>query len=241
MSIPKNFVLVAGSFHSAWCWFKLQPLLSKNGNTCLAVDLPAHHFDATPAKDITLDSYVNHVCNEIEKINGPVILVGHSRAGIIISQVAEKIPAKIEQLVYLCAFLIPNGEPMVATALTDKESALVANLEFNEAEGWHRVKPTGLKECFYHDCNDEDTWLCQQLVTKEPNAPIGTPLQLSNEKYGRVKKVYIFTTEDRAITYPLQQKMVGRIPVDKTFTLTASHSPFLSQPKEIADILLHKI
>ncbi len=75
-------------------------------------------------------------------------------------------------------------------------------------------------------------------ILTENNTLVGTPLQLSDERHGKVGKVYIHTTLDNTITYGLQKKMVERIPVDKTFELTASHSPFLSQPQKLADILL---
>jgi len=236
---PKHFVFVPGSFHGAWCWYKMQPLLSKNGNTSVAIDLPGHGLDTTPPGGITLNQYVDAVCRELEKHKEPVMLVGHSRAGIVLSQVAERMPEKIESLVYLCAFLIPNGEPMVATALTDTTSVLVTNLIFNEPEGWHIPKLSAYREAFYHDCSEEDIALCSALLSKEPIAPVGTPLQLSAERFGKVKKVYIHTTDDRAVTYGLQKKMVERVPVDQVFELKASHSPFLSQPKELADILLN--
>lgn len=236
---PKHFVFVPGSFHASWCWYKMQPLLAKNGNTSVPIDLPAHGQDATPISEVTLDSYVDAVCQVLEQCAEPVVLVGHSRAGIIISSVAERVPDKVDQLVYLCAFLIPNGEPMVATALTDSASLMVSNLIFNEQESWHIPKKEVYKEAFYNDCSEEDVFLGSSLLTKEPNAPVGTPLALSDNNYGKVKKVYIHTTLDRTITYELQKKMVQRIPVDNTFELEAGHSPFLSQPKQLADILLN--
>ena len=122
----KHFVFVPGSFHASWCWYKMQPLLDKNGNTSEAIDLPAHGLDTTPVSAVTLDSYVDAVCKILEKYTKPVVLIGHSRAGIIISSVAERIPEKVDQLVYLCAFLIPDGEPMVTTALTDTTSVMVS-------------------------------------------------------------------------------------------------------------------
>lgn len=236
---PKHYVFVPGSFHAAWCWYKMTPLLHKNGNTCTSVDLPGHQSDTTPPDKVTLDAYVDAVCKVIEQQPQPVTLIGHSRAGIVISQVAERIPEKIDGLVYLCAFLIPNGEPMVATALTDSTSLLVSNLIFNESEGWHIPKKEIYKDAFYHDCTEEDVVLCSALLEKEPIAPVATPLQLSPNRYGNVKKVYIHTTEDKAVTFGLQQKMVQRTPVDKTYSLRSGHSPFLSKPGELADILLH--
>lgn len=234
----KNFVFVPGSFHGAWCWYKMQALLNKNGNTSEAIDLPGHGLDFTTPSKITLNDYVEAVGKVLEKYKDPVVLIGHSRAGIVLSQVAERWPEKIDQLVYLCAFLIPNGEPMVATALTDTNSALVSALIFNHEEGWHIPKKESYREAFYHDCSEADLALCTALLTKEPNAPVGTPLQLSEERFGKLRKSYIFTTEDRAITYHLQKKMVQKVPVDKTFEMKTSHSPFLSQPEKLAEILL---
>lgn len=234
----RHFVFVPGSFHAAWCWFKMQPLLSKNGNTSVAIDLPAHGRDTTPVSQITLNRYVDAVCNVINTYEEPVVLIGHSRAGIVISQVAEQMPGKIDQLVYLCAFLIPNGEFMATTALSDQASLMVSNLIFNEAEGWHFPKEMIIQEAFYNDCTEEDIALCTSLLTREPNAPVGTPLQLSAARYGKVKKTYIHTTSDNTLSFALQKDMVKREPVDQTFELNAGHSPFLSQPKTLADLLL---
>ena len=237
-STAKHYIFVPGSFHGAWCWYKMQPLLSQNGNTCEAIDLPGHGLDDTPLNQITLESYVDAVCKIISTYNEPVILIGHSRAGIVISEVAERMPDKIEKLVYLCAFLIPDGEPMVATALADTGSVLVSNLIFNEAEGWHFPNPDAIQKAFYNDCSEEDVALCKALLTKEPLAPLATPLHLTPEKYGSVKKVYIHTSIDNTLTYGMQKKMVERVPVDQTFELKSGHSPFLSQPKELSKILL---
>ncbi|MBS1585337.1 MAG: alpha/beta fold hydrolase [Bacteroidetes bacterium] len=232
------YIFVPGSFHGAWCFYKVLPLLRANGLQAMAIDLPAHGKDKTPVNAVTLDSYVNAVCSEVEKYDEPVILVGHSRAGIVISQVAERIPEKIKHLVYLTAYLIPNGEPMVATAMSDADSVLATNLIFNEAEGWHMPRQDKLREAFYHDCSEEDVALAESLVSHEPNLPVVTPLQLSEERYGKVNKVYIEALQDKAITHQLQKRMLERTAVDKTFVMETSHSPFLSKPKELVEILL---
>jgi hypothetical protein len=126
----------------------------------------------------------------------------------------------------------------VAIALSDTGSLLVNNLIFNETEGWHMPKQSIFNVAFYNDCSEEDRALCFYLLSKEPNAPVGTPLHLSPDRFGKVSKVYIHTTMDNTITYGLQKKMVERTPVDQVYELKSGHSPFLSTPKELGDILM---
>ena len=85
-----------------------------------------------------------------------MILVGHSRGGIVISQTAEYRPEKIQTLVYLAAYLIPNGEAMLPTALGDTESLIASNLVLNEEQGYHMLKQEAFKAALYADCSQED-------------------------------------------------------------------------------------
>ncbi|MDA4113224.1 MAG: alpha/beta fold hydrolase [Thaumarchaeota archaeon] len=233
-----TFVLVPGSWHGAWCWYKIVPLLRREGFEVLPLDLPGHGRDHTPLEEITLDGYVDAVCRVLDREPGKVTLVGHSRGGIVISQVAERCPEKIETLVYLAAFLIKDGEPMIHTALADKDSLIVQNLELNEQEGWHMLRESAFKSALYGDCTEEDVELARSLLTREPNAPVGTPLHLTQDRFGRVPRVYIETLSDRGISNPVQRKMYTDLPCEEVIAMNTSHSPFLSAPEELASHLI---
>jgi pimeloyl-ACP methyl ester carboxylesterase len=228
---------VPGSWHGGWCWYKVAPLLRREGFDVFALDLPGHGRDQTPIKDITLDGYVDAVCGVVNRVPGKVTLVGHSRGGIVISQTAERCPEKIATLVYLAAFLIRNGEPMLKTALSDKDSLIVQNLEVNEQEGWHMLKEVAFKSALYGDCTEEDVELARSLLTPEPNAPVGTPLRLSQDRFGCVPRVYIETLNDRGISNPIQRRMYEDLPCEEVLAMRTSHSPFLSAPDELASLL----
>ncbi len=101
-----TFVLVHGSWHGAWCWNKLTPLLEREGHAVIAPDLPGHGEDWTPIPEISLQSYVDRVGEALDSAPEPAILVGHSMAGTVISQLAEQRPDQVAGLVYLCAFLL---------------------------------------------------------------------------------------------------------------------------------------
>jgi pimeloyl-ACP methyl ester carboxylesterase len=104
------YVLIHGGNHGAWCWDKVASLLRKEGHLVEAPDLPGHGKDKTPIQDVTLQSCIDEVCSVINAQSEPVILVGHSMGGLVISQVAEQVPDKIRVLVYLSALLLRSGE-----------------------------------------------------------------------------------------------------------------------------------
>ena len=102
-------------------------MLEKHGHTVLAPDLPGHGKDKTPVADVTLQLYVDSVCKLLDAQREPVILVGHSMGGGIITQVAEERPERIKWLVYLAAALPRNGQSMFEEFQHDTESAALAN------------------------------------------------------------------------------------------------------------------
>src|SRR5262249_28170193 len=105
-----TFVLIHGAGHGGCCCYKIVPMLKKKGNTVVAPDLPSHGRYKTPLSAVSLQAYVDRVCQVLDAQREPVILVGHSMGGAIITQVAEYRPAQIKTLVYITALLLKNGE-----------------------------------------------------------------------------------------------------------------------------------
>ena len=229
-----TYVLIHGSWHGAWCWYKIIPLLEQAGHRAIALDLPGHGRDWTAAREVSLQSYVESVCNVLDAQAEPVILVGHSRGGIVISQVAEHRPEKVQTLVYLAAFLIPNGEAMLPTAVSDTESLIVSNLAVNEEQGYHMLKKEAFRDALYADCAEEDVALATALLTPEPNAPVATPMGITQEHFGRIPRVYIETLRDRGVSPSLQKKMYSALPCQRVISMETSHSPFFSASQELA-------
>ena len=255
-----TFVLLHGSFHAAWNWHRVVPLLERAGHRAIALDLPGHGLDRTPAHRVTLERCVADVVEIVDRLDGPVVLVAHSRNGIVISRAAELRPDRISGLIYLAAYLVPDGRSMMEFAVDDTESLVVRNVALGFDSKYvpllvralrsaplrwlagillplrlqtHRLKPAAYREALYHDCPDEITALANVLLEPEPNWAGFTPLRLTTERYGRVPKVYVECLQDRAVTLPLQRRMQRESPCDRVISLDSGHSPFFSQPEKL--------
>lgn len=233
----KTFMLIHGSWHSAWNWHKVVPLLEQQGHRTIAEDLPGMGRDKTPIAHVRMADTVQRLCQLIDSIPGKVILVGHSKNGIMISQAAEYRPDKIEKLVYLAAYLIPNGKTQREYSVQDTQGILKPYITIHEETSSTTLQPDIYKEGLYADCDNDITELAKVLLSHEPIESGITPLQLTKENYGRVPRVYIECTEDRAVTPFIQQKMYTETPCEKVYSLATSHSPFFSRPHELVDIL----
>lgn len=233
-----TFVLVHGAWHGAWCWHKVTPLLQSLGHTVLTPDLPALGVDRTPLSSATLQSYTDRVCETLGGCSESVCLVGHSMGGIAITQAAEAMPHKVKTLVYLTAFLLPSGRTLLDEAQADTGSAVLPNLVFAPDQSSATVKSDAIRDVFYADCSASDLALAQTLLVPQAAAPFGTPILSTAERWGSVPRVYIECSADRAISLATQRSMQARLPCKRVFTMSTSHSPFLSAPQVLAEHLL---
>jgi len=239
MSHPKKtFILIHGSWHSAWNWHLVVPILSSAGHRVVVIELPGMGRDKTPVHEVTLEKAVAKIVNVLDAVQGKAVLVGHSKNGIMISQAAEYRPDKIEKLVYLAAYLVPDGKTQREYSMQDTEGVLKPFVIKDETTRSTTLQPAIYKEGLYHDCPDYITELAKLILTDEPFVTGVTPLQLTDINYGRVPRVYIECTEDRAVTPFLQRKMYQAMPCEKVYSLPSSHSPFFSMPEKLCDILM---
>ena len=232
----KTFILIHGSWHSSWNWHKVVPILEKQGHRAIAIDLPGMGRDKTPIQEVKMKTTVEKICNLIDSIEGKVILVGHSKNGIMISQAAEYRPEKIEKLIYLAAYLIPNGKTQREYSIQDTAGLLKPYVTMYEELNAHTLQSEIYKEGLYADCDDDITELAKVLLSHEPFESGITPLQLTEKNYGSIPKYYIECTEDKAVTPFIQRKMYTETPCEKVYSMQTSHSPFFSRPKELTDI-----
>ncbi|HWI50957.1 MAG TPA: alpha/beta fold hydrolase [Symbiobacteriaceae bacterium] len=230
-----SYVLVHGAFHGGWCWKKIVPQLVQAGHQVVALDLPAHGEDTTPISELTLQTQVSTVVQVIKTRKEPVILVGHSFGGVIISQAAEQVPELVKSLVYLSAMVPLNGQS--GLDLLDSNSQLGPNLIINVEEGYGAVNPEMVPFLFYNDCSPEDIAFATPQLVREPLLPTRQPVSLTAGNFGRLPKAYIECTLDNTFTLGFQRQLQANITC-QVLSLESGHSPFFSRPVELANLLL---
>jgi pimeloyl-ACP methyl ester carboxylesterase len=227
-----RYVLVHGSWHGAWVWDRVRPLLVAGGHDVDAPDLPGRGDDPRPPEEITLDDHVDRVVDVLELGDRPAILVGHSFGGFVISHVAERRPELLELLVYLAAFLLRAGESVLEVARS--VPPVVPHLDVQEPAGLIVVRADAARDAFYHDCSAEDADRATARLVPEALGPRRTPATITDERFGRVPRVYMETVHDRGLPLALQRRMQAALPCGEVVSLASGHSPFLSMSGTLA-------
>jgi pimeloyl-ACP methyl ester carboxylesterase len=242
-----TFVLVHGAWHGGWCWHKIVARLEARGHRVLAPDLPGHGRNGA-AGPSTYAGYVAAVADLLRGEAEPVVLVGHSMGGAVITGAAEAAPDKVSSLVYLAAFLAPSGRSMFEGVAANRNAAEVAAAAAKVIapgpDGSTTVLlPEGVGAMLYADCSDEDVALAKLCLTPQAVEVMAAPVTWTAERWGRIPRAYIACDQDVIKGDAAAQKVeVDEVVVDggpdtEFIVMPASHSPFFSMPDALTDIL----
>jgi pimeloyl-ACP methyl ester carboxylesterase len=239
------FVLVHGSFHGGWCWRDLLPRLQAAGHRAVAPDLPGSGDDTAGRDRAHLDGYADAIAAvvraEADRAGAPVVLVGHSMGGIVASAVAEREAARLAGLVYVNGLLLPRGQTLqsflAAAAHLQVEDLVLKHMQVS-ADGTRATFPVeAAAPVFYHRCAPADAAWAASRLTPQATAVYAQPPPLTDAGFGRVRRFYVEGRDDRAVSPAYQRLMVQRTPCEHVYGLDTDHSPFLSAPQALADVL----
>jgi pimeloyl-ACP methyl ester carboxylesterase len=238
MANKNTYVLVHGAWQAPYVWDAVSKYLIEKGNKVIIVELPGHGADTTATHTLSIDVYSSKVIEAIDKAGGKVILVGHSMGGMVITNVAEKVPEKISKLVYIGAYLPATGQALTDLAFSDPGSKLGPLLVPSADQLTLDVKRDSLTYLFINDGSQADKQKVLDNYRAEPAIPFSNKVTITAERFGKLEKVYIKTLQDIVISPTLQDRMIEAAGIKNIDSVNTSHSPFLSHPQDIADILL---
>ncbi|MGE0878752.1 MAG: alpha/beta fold hydrolase [Acidimicrobiia bacterium] len=217
-----NFVLIHGMGHDGWCWHKVAATLGSAGHTVVAPDLPlTSRADDAAATRAALDA-----------IPGPKVLVGHSYGGLVISSAADR-RDDVAHLVYVAAVLIPADANMFDFLAPFGTAPAITHMK-RTPERMMVIAPEGAIDGFYLQCNDEDAIAALDHLRPTSTDCLRGPA--GAEPWRTTPTTYVVCERDRAVLPDAQRAMAANATM--TRSIDTDHSPFLSAPGELVEILL---
>ena len=218
----RTILFVHGAWANASAWTKVLPLVEAASLNATAVQMPL----------TSLADDVGAVVRAIELADGPLLLVGHSYGGAVITEAGHH--PKVGGLVYVAAFAPDAGES--AGSLGDGSPATPLPNELRpDAHGFLKLTRKGIDEAFAQDLPDAERAVV--FATQGPVSGLSLGGTISEPSWKQKPSWYLRASDDHAIHPELQQRMADRMGAS-TVTVASSHVPMLSQPASVADLVI---
>jgi pimeloyl-ACP methyl ester carboxylesterase len=224
-----TFALIHGAWHGAWCWEPLAAELERRGHRAVAVDLPCDDPAATTMDNATL------VADSLGEA-GDVVVVGHSLGGLTAPVVTLLRP--VRKVVFLCALLPRPGRSLgdVMSSEPDMITAWFNDLPRHVGEdGSVRWDPDVAIKAFYGDCDPETArWAAARL---RPQVWTTTREVCPLDRWPDCELVSIVCADDLVVAPDWSRRIARDVLGVEPVELPGGHSPMLTCPVELADIL----
>jgi pimeloyl-ACP methyl ester carboxylesterase len=216
----KDVILVHGAWADGSSWSKVIPLLERRGFHVTAVQLPL----TSVADDVAT------VNRAIDLDPGPLLLVGHSYAGVVITEAGND--PKVSGLVYISAFAPAAGQSVASLNALVPVTPVAAQIRLNA--GFLSITAEGISADFGQDLSDTEKQIL--AVTQGPiaEAALGTPA--TAPAWLTKPSWYMVASEDRVLSPKLEAMMAQTINAETT-TVRSSHVIMLSRPDAVADVI----
>src|SRR4029079_5439525 len=219
-----NILLVHGAWADGSCWSKVIPILKEAGHTVIA----------TQQKLSSLEDDAETVRRAAETLQGPVLLVGHSYGGAVITE-AVHLCRNVKGMVYLAGFAPDKGESLAILAASGPVTPPGAAAIRPDKYGFLWIDREMFADNFCQDADKSEALVMS--VTQKPLSVNAFEGKLSHAGWKGMPCWYQVSSNDRMIPPEAEQFMAQRINA-KTIRLPASHASMVSHPKEVCDFIL---
>jgi len=230
------FVIVHGAWSGAHAWRKVRPLLRAAGHDVFTPALTGLGERAHLAtREVDLDTHVQDVVGVLEYEDlREVVLLGHSYGGVVITGAADRVTARLAQLVYLDAEVPEDGQSEYDLMPPD-ERATYEEAARTKGDGW--CIPPPVPETLPDDLDPDVRWVLSRMVP-QPLRTFTQPVRLTSSA-STVPRTYVYCTGGKS-GQPLPP-YVDRARSEPGWVyreLAAGHAAHVTAPNDLADLLL---
>jgi len=218
----KTVVLVHGAFADGTSWQKVIPILRKAGLKVVAVQNPLD----------TLENDVAFTNRALDNAEGPVVLVGHSYGGVVVTETG--LHEKVKSLVYVASYIPDVGQSLVDTVKNYPEPAGQAFF-VKDSKGYLKISDEGIFKHFAPDLTRPE----QEVVAATQGAfsTVAISAPVTKAAWKTVPTFTVVTANDTICPPQMQRDQAVRLKA-KSIELPSSHVAMLSHPEEVAKVIL---
>jgi len=225
-----TFVFVHGAWHGAWCWQPLIRELDERGHPSIAVNLPCDDVTAG------LDAYARVVVEAMgDTPADQAVLVGHSLGGLTIPVVASRRP--VARTVFLCGLVPRPGRPF-SDDYGDPDLFVPGPSERttrDELDRSYWPEPEAAIAALYADCDPADALEAVSRLRPQARRPTNDPIPIDG--WPDAPSSSIVCDEDMMLSPAWVRRVTRERLGIEPIEMAGSHSPMLSRPGELADVL----
>lgn len=223
-----TLVLVHGAWHNGAGFAKLQAELSKLSISSQTVELSSVAESGEPIGDMYQDAKI--VRSVVNSLAGDVVVLGHSYGGLPITEGLTDC-ANLKALIFLTAFMLDKDETLYAACGSQDPAWWQRNSDNT------RLTPNTPHEVFYNQCDDLTSQHAISQLRTQSISSFNQPI--THVSWKEKPATYIICEDDQAIPLFAQEAMSQR--ASKVVRMNSDHSPFLSQPSELAALIANSL
>jgi pimeloyl-ACP methyl ester carboxylesterase len=232
----KHFVLVHGAWHGGWCWEGVISALERAGHTAEAPTLPGHG-EADDRADVGFEDYVQALVEVLQRQPEPVVLVGHSSAGFLLQEAAPRVAEKIERLVFLNAFILPDGSCQFDLVPPEASAGMTAAAQASPDNCVPVIEEFVRGNLMAGEPTEKQDALLARLCP-QPLALFVSRVETGEFSRLDVPKVVVFGKEDASLPPGAFLEMARGLGDYRLVEFEGGHEALFTDPDRVADALL---